>query len=133
MNKIKSLAIANLALGSTMPLDNILKAYFSNDQDAILKGIAMQVKDPKKMFEVIEQANYEIENDVVPATKSNFGKIQKDLVEQVLTQDNLTFIETNIVDNAATIAETKDCPEISAAKDVVVLMKQSNLGFSKVA
>ena len=133
MNKEKALALANLTLGSTMKIEDVCKAYFSNDSEAIMKGIAMQVKDPEKIFETIEQANYEIENEQVLATKSNFGKIQKEIVEQVITEENLLFVEANTINSKLTINETKDCPEISAANDIVVAMKRNNLGLSKVA
>lgn len=133
MNKEKALALANLTLGSTMKIEDVCKAYFSNDSEAIMKGIAMQVKDPEKIFDTIEQANYEIENEQVLATKSNFGKIQKEIVEQVITDENLLFVEANTVNSTITINETKECPEISAANDIVVAMKQNNLGLSKVA
>jgi len=133
MNKEKALALANLTLGSTMKIEDVCKAYFSNDSEAIMKGIAMQVKDPEKIFDTIEQANYEIENEQVLATKSNFGKIQKEIVEQVINEENLLFVEANTVNSTMTINETKDCPEISAANDIVVAMKNNNLGLSKVA
>jgi hypothetical protein len=94
MNKEKALALANLTLGSTMKIEDVCKAYFSNDSETIMKGIAMQVKDPEKIFDTIEQANYEIENELVLATKSNFGKIQKEIVEQVISEDNLLFVES---------------------------------------
>ena len=133
MNKEKALALANLTLGSTMKIEDVCNAYFSNDSEAIMKGIAMQVKDPEKIFETIEQANYEIENEQVLATKSNFGKIQKEIVEQVINEDNLLFVEANIINSPITINETKECPEIHAANDLVAAMKQNNLGLSKVA
>ena len=133
MNKEKALALANLTLGSTMKIEDVCKAYFSNDSEAIMKGIAMQVKDPEKIFNTIEQANYEIENEQVLATKSNFGKIQKEIVEQVINEENLLFVEANTVNSTITINETKECPEITAANDIVVAMKNNNLGLSKVA
>jgi len=133
MNKEKALALANLTLGSTMKIEDICKAYFSNDSESIMKGIAMQVKEPEKIFDTIEQANYEIENEQVLATKSNFGKIQKEIVQQVINEENLLFIEANTVNSIMTINETKDCPEITAANDIVVAMKQNNIGLSKVA
>jgi len=133
MNKEKALALANLTLGSTMKIEDVCKAYFSNDSEAIMKGIAMQVKDPEKIFNTIEQANYEIENEQVLATKSNFGKIQKEIVEQVINEENLLFVEANTDNSTMTINEAKDCPEIGAANDIVVAMKNNNLGLSKVA
>lgn len=133
MNKEKALALANLTLGSTMKVEDICNAYFSNDSSAIIKGIAMQVKEPEKVFNIIEQANYEIENEQVLATKSNFGKIQKEIVQQVVNEDNLLFIEANIVNNAATISETKECPEITGASEIVTAIKQNNLGLTKIA
>ena len=57
MNKEKALALANLTLGSTMKIEDVCKAYFSNDSEVIMKGIAMQVKEPEKIFDTIEQAN----------------------------------------------------------------------------
>lgn len=133
MNKEKALALANLTLGSTMKIEDVCRAYFSNDSEAIMKGIAMQVKDPEKIFDTIEQANYEIENEQVLATKSNFGKIQKEIVEQVISEENLLFVESNTINSTMTINETKECPELTAANDIVVAMKQNNLGLSKVA
>jgi hypothetical protein len=133
MNKEKALALANLTLGSTMKIEDVCNAYFSNDSEAIMKGIAMQVKDPEKIFNTIEQANYEIENEQVLATKSNFGKIQKEIVEQVISEENLLFVESNTINSPMTINETKECPELTAANDIVVAMKQNNLGLSKVA
>ncbi len=133
MNKEKALALANLTLGATMSIEDVCKAYFSNDSEAIMKGIAMQVKEPEKIFDTIEQANYEIENEQVLATKSNFGKIQKEIVEQVINEENLLFVEANTVNSIMTINETKDCPELTAASDIVVAMKRNDLGLSKVA
>lgn len=133
MNKEKALALANLTLGATMDIEDVCNAYFSNDSDAIMKGIAMQVREPEKIFETLEQANYEIENEQVLATKSNFGKIQKEITEQVVNEQNLAFVESNIINNTMTISEFKDCPDITASNDVVISMKQNNLGISKIA
>lgn len=130
MNKHKAAAIANLTLGSTMSVDDVIKAYFQNDSETIMKGVAMSCSDPEKIFDILEQANYEIENEEVLATKSNFGKIQKDIVAELLNDKNISFIETNIINNPKVVGENKECPEIELAYSMVEDMKNKNMGIS---
>ena len=134
MNKLKALAIANLTLGATIDFEKVAQCYFKNDGQSLKVSLAFAAKDPNKLFPILEQANYEIENDEVLATTSNFGKIQKEVVEQVITEDNKDFLEANIINNVSTINENKQCPEIDAASNIVEFEKQkTTFEYSKAA
>lgn len=130
MNKSKAAALANLTLGATMSIDDVVKAYFTNDSEIIMKNVAMSCNNPEKLFDILEQANYEIENEEVLASKSNFGKIQKDIVAEVLNDNNVSFIETNIINNPKVVGENKECPEIEVSLAMIQNMKSKEMGIS---
>lgn len=127
MNKEKAATITNLTLGSIIPVDDVLKAYFNNDSDTIIKAIATSVKDADKMFKAIEGANYEIENEELLSKTSSYGDIQKSIVEQLVKPSNALFLETNIISSEKVLGDIS--PNLSEAKVVLNNVKQENLGI----
>lgn len=127
MNKEKAANITNLTLGSIMSVDDVLRAYFSNDSDIMIKAIATSVKDPNKMFKAIESANYEIENEELLSKTSSYGDNQKSIVEQLVKPSNTSFLETNIISSEKVLGNIS--PNLDGAKLVLNNMKQENLGI----
>ena len=121
----KSLALTNIAL-SGINADEILNAYFNNDGDFIFKKVTMSAKDPEKMFYALEQMNYEIENENVLSTQSNFGDNQMKVAEQVITEENISYIEANIINNPKVVGE-ENCPNITAANELVATFRAQTL------
>lgn len=125
MNKVKAANITNLTLGSIMSIDDVLGAYFSNNNDIIIKAVATNVKDADRMFKAIENANYEIENEELLSKTSSYGDIQKSIVEQLVKPANISFFETNIINNEKVLGDI--CPNLGEAKVVLNNIKQDNL------
>ena len=134
--KSKAVVLTNMILGSSMSFEDIMKAYFSNDGDTILRNVAMTAKDPEVMFHTLEQIDYEISNENVLSQKSNFGDLQRKVVNQMINEENISFLETNIVNDPREIDE-ESCPNLLSAKEEIKKYKESTLtdsfSMSKVA
>ncbi len=126
MRKQEAANIANLVLG-TISTDKVLEAYFTNNNEIIIKEIATNSKDPEAMFRTIEAANYEIENEELLSKSSSYGIIQTNIVDNMAKTDNLEFFETNIINNEQIIGES--CPSIERSSSIIEDIKQQNLGM----
>lgn len=127
MNRQKAANITNLTLGSIMSKEDILKAYFGHDKEAIIKAIATNVKDADKMLKTLESANYEIANDKLLSKTSSYGDIQKTIVEQLIKPSNVEFLETNIINNEEVLGDA--CPNLGTAHEIIIDMKQQTKGI----
>lgn len=110
-----------------MSKEDILKAYFGHDKEAVIKAIATNVKDADKMLKALESANYEIANDKLLSKTSSYGDIQKTIVEQLIKPSNVDFLETNIINNEEVLGDV--CPNLGTAHAIITDMKQQTKGI----
>ena len=129
MNRQKAAYITNLTLGAIMPTEQILEAYFNNKPELIVNALG-KAKDPKAVMDAIELANYEVENEQSLSGKSNYGDIQAAIVEQLVTQENVSFFETNSIQNEEVLGES--CPNLDLVQQTINLTKQQGLGMEMV-
>lgn len=130
MNKEKAANLTNLTLGSIMPVESVLEAYFTNNPELIVKALGANSKDANEMFKALEQANYEIENEKSLSGVSSYGDIQNKIVNQVVTPTNASFLETNIINNEQIIGEA--CPNLGNALSTLNNISKENLGMEIV-
>lgn len=127
MNKEKAANLTNLTLGSVMSIEDVLKAYFTNNDEIIVKAVGAGSRDASQMFRALAEANYEIENEKNLSKKSSYGKIQATIVGQLVTPSNVSFLETNVINSEQIIGEP--CPDLNLAGETINGVKQQNMGI----
>ena len=127
MNREKAANITNLVLGSTIPVDEAVTAFFNNDPEPIKKAIATKSKDASEVLKAIQKGNYEIENDQLLSKESNYGEVQKAIVEQLITPENAEFMATNIINSEEVLGE--HAPELTSAGEFINGVRQQNIGM----
>ena len=129
MNKVKAANLANLTIGSVMPVDEAVNAYFTNNPNVIIKYLS-SAKDVKKLFGALELANYEIENDKLLSDSSRYGDIQSVIVDELVKPENVEFIEANIITNEEILGES--CPNLGLAAEKLNNVKQQTVGMELI-
>lgn len=127
--KQKAAQITNLLLGTTMPVDKMVRAYFSHDSEAFIKVIAANSKNSTDMINALAKAGYEIEKDDVLSGNSIYGDIQAEIINQMAKSDNLDFFRTQSIFSEEIIGGT--CPDLDAANMLISGIEQSSKGFER--
>lgn len=79
-------------------LQNALNAYFNNNSVYLTKPFIQKSNNPEKAGQLFDeiQYNYEMKDRL---GFSSFGKLQKDIVEISLSENNIEYFNNNIVTN----------------------------------
>lgn len=127
--KQKAAQITNLLLGTVMPVDEVVRAYFSHDSETFIKAIAANSKNSEDMINALAKASYEIEKDDVLNKSSIYGDIQAEIINQMAKPDTLDFFRTQSVFSEEIVGGT--CPDLDAANMLIENIEQSSKGFER--
>ncbi len=127
--KQKAAQITNLLLGTIMPVEEMVNAYFAHDSEAFIKVIAANSKNSTDMINALAKASYEIEKDDVLNGNSIYGDIQAEIINQMAKPDNLEFFRTHSIFNEEIIGGA--CPDLEAANMLISGIEQNSRGFEK--
>ncbi len=113
MSKYIDERVAVNLIGSVVGVDDLIQAYFNNDQESVIKGLVQKSNDMDSVKKLLDTMNYNVKGRFVNG-KSMLGEIEREIMDSFMTKDNVESFETNLVGTPSMFADAKD----SNGKDI---------------
>ena len=121
--------ITELMLGCNIEPNDLVREYFSHNDEAFISVLASKSNNSKEMIDALAKASYEIEKDDALSGSSMYGDIQAETIYQMATPENLDFYRTQAIFNEEIVGGT--CPDLEAAGMIISNIEQNSKGFEK--
>ena len=133
MNKkrLDAMHYTNLLTAAGITAEDLADNYFAHNGEKILSSLLVKSENPQERAGLLTLMAYDVTREN-PSSKPSFDEIQKGIVGQLCTEDNIDFFETNIINKD--LDEKGNIVEFNGAKEVLEARKNTAiLGMSKVA
>ena len=107
MSKYIDERVAVNLIGSVVGVDDLIQAYFNNDQESVIKGLVQKSNDMDSVKKLLDTMNYNVKGRFVSG-KSMLGEIEREIMDSFMTKDNVESFETNLVGTPSMFADAKD-------------------------